>query len=232
MPLGYEEQRVYEPAIELKADHVIILDHNDNEDEEKVRGYRATVEKELEQEDIECTFRTVDLFDLYGVLGAVSDIITQKPADDIFVNLATGSKVSAIGGMIACMATGNATPYYVRARDYDGETPADTKPATELPAYPIEAPEPEQVRVLAYLSDEGSTTKRDLIKFGDEAGLPFVANHDVEEFKAKYRLLDNYIIDPLEERGYVELFKRGRKKYVEITELGDDTRRGFEYLIK
>lgn len=230
-PLGYEEQRVYKPAVDLKADRIVILVHNDNDDESKIERYSETVRSELERATIDYEFERVDLFDLYGVLGRIAHLITDNKNDEIFVNLATGSKVSAIAGMIACMATGEATPYYVRARDYEKETPRKADDPTELPAYPVEAPKAEQVKILAYLDEEGGATKRELIEFGEESGLPFVADHDVDEFKAKYRLLDDHILDSLENRGYVEVVKRGREKLVRITELGDDTRRGFEYLI-
>ncbi|PSP32480.1 hypothetical protein BRC64_06585 [Halobacteriales archaeon QH_10_67_22] len=50
--------------------------------------------------------------------------------------IASGSKVTAIGGMIACIATG-ATPYYVRAERYAAETDGDVaegiREVTQLP---------------------------------------------------------------------------------------------------
>ncbi len=63
-----------------------------------------------------------------------------------------------------------ATPYYVQAEDYGEETVSvGVKDSFELPAYPIEPPEPEFVSILDFLEEqrsEGNKVKiRDLNTF-------------------------------------------------------------------
>lgn len=79
-------------------------------------------------------------------------------ADDVYVNVSAGSKITAIAGTIACMATG-ATPTYARP-DYgpDDERVPD-EPLHEavaetfsLPTYPIGRPSREHVAVLQFVA--------------------------------------------------------------------------------
>ena len=133
------------------------------------------------------------------------------------------------------MATG-ATPYYVRAERYAAETDGDVaegvREITELPTYPMESPERQHVSVMDYLASEGEARKRDLIDFGREARLPFIAEREAANRKSEYRLLDSHVLDPLEANGYVALEAVGRSTRVSLTESGRNTLRAFQYLLE
>ena len=236
IPLGYERDRVVEPPIELSADVVVLLAHSAPENTKP--SYHTEVIEALEDASLEVKERSCDIFDLYACLGEVAETITKYREDEIYVNLATGSKVTAIAGMIACMATG-ATPYYVRAERYGPETDhPPTEPVSygvagidELPAYPIEGPAPQHIAILAYLHQEGRASKKELIEFSEEADLPYLRTHESDNIKGKYRLLDSHILNSLQENEYVEVKEVGRKKYVSMTDNGINTLRAFNYLI-
>ncbi|MFB6074447.1 MAG: DUF6293 family protein [Haloarculaceae archaeon] len=231
MPVGYENDRIVLPAERLRADRVVLLQYADETDHP---SYADVVRERLDAAGV--THETVpcDIFDLYDSIGTVAEVATEFADHDVFVNLASGSKVTAIGGMIACMATG-ATPYYVRAERYAAETDDDTaegvREITELPTYPMDSPDRQQVAAMDYLATEGPTSKRDLIAHGEEAGLPFVADYDADSRKGKYRRLDSHVIDPLAEREYVALDPVGRTTRVSLTDRGADTLRAFRYLL-
>lgn len=227
-PVGYENDRVVLPAERLAADRVVLLVEPDDDYPYPERVRSRLDDRGIDHETIDC-----ELFDLYDSIGTIAATITEYGDDDVFVNLASGGKVTAIGGMIACMATG-ATPFYARAKRYgeyaDGasEGIADI---SRLPTYPIERPTTEQVAVLDHLAREGARTKGRLIELGKAAELPFVVDHDASNRKAEYRLLDSHVLDPLVENGYVEIDAEGRSKWVRITERGENTARAFGYLL-
>jgi len=231
MPVGYENDRIVLPAQRFRADRVVLLAYEDETDHP---SYEQAVRERLEEAGIDHETVRCDIFDFYDCIGTVAELATRFADHEVYVNLASGSKVTAIGGMIACMATG-ATPYYVRAERYAAETDGDVaegiRSVTELPTYPMESPEPQHVAVMDYIDREDGARKRDLIDFGREAGLPFIAEREAANRKSEYRLLDSHVLDPLVENGYVSLEDVGRSTRVTLTESGVNTLRAFRYLI-
>lgn len=237
VPLGYERERVIEPPRRLNADKVVLLSHDEDEEEP---AYHREAREELQDANIELREHECNIFDLYTCLGAIAEIITDHEDDNVYVNLATGSKVTAIAGMIACMATG-ATPYYVSAERYgpdENEGPPEqpvsfgVRDIEELSGYPIEAPSEQDVRILSFIDHEGPVSKKEIIQYGETNELEFVADSETDSLQGKYRRLETHVMEGLNERGYVELTERGRETYVDITEDGKNTLRAFNYLIE
>lgn len=228
-PVGYENDRIVLPAERLDADRVVLLESAADDE----YPYPDRVRERLDDRGIDHATLECDIFDLYDSIGTIAAAITANADDEVYVNLASGSKVTAIGGMIACMATG-ATPYYARAERYGDEADGVSEGVAELsqlPTYPIDRPSREQVAVLDYLEEHGPTSKKRLIDFGRTASLPFVADHDASNTKAEYRLLDSHVLEPLAADGYVELESVGRRKRVHLTDRGANTLRAFRYLL-
>lgn len=228
-PMGYEIKRVLDPAFRLRADKVVIVGHFEHGEDGK--KCRSAVMEGLEKEGIETEQIECNIFDFYDALGTFGDLIHTYGRDDVFVNVSTGSKVTAIAGMVSCMIAG-ATPYYARAHDYSEDTPSDIGEITKLPDYPIDPPKAEQVQILDYLSSnkDDPPTKGDLINFAENSRLEFITESNVQE-KGKYRKIDTHIVDPLSERGYITVKKSGRSKIIKITEEGENAVRAFQYLI-
>lgn len=243
-PLGFEYARLREPILHWKADVVVAIDYSDGRRE---IPYQTALLDELAGNDrIDLDRRSCDLFDLYDALGAITGAITDYESDDVYVNLSAGSKITAIAGMIACMAS-EASPIYARP-DYgpDGERiPAEplhdeVESMFELPTYPIERPSALLIAFLAKI-DEGSedsshgryrgTSKKELIEFAREEEFPFVAQSEAATQKGYYRLLDRHVTAPLREKGYVETEQVGRRKYVSLTPQGENTLRAFRHFI-
>lgn len=246
-PLGYEHDRVVKPAVDYKADCVYLLEHDESDSEKP--EYHAILTEELQDAGITVRSVQCDIFDLYTVLGKVAEIITAHEKDEVYVNLSTGSKISAIGGMIACMVTResvNVTPYYVRAEGYTpddegkDETPVSYGMAaiSELPTYPIEGPSREEIAMLQYIAVEQPITKKRLIRHARQVVDRFRRNAeeksiqiDDDPYMGEYRLLDTHILDPLVERECIEITEVGRSKEITITEEGQNTLRAFDYLL-
>lgn len=230
MPVGYERDRVTMAAQQYKADQIVLLTHEEND--AGAQEHLVAVKDELESLGIPFEVVETDLFDLYSSLGEIATLITGFENDDVYVNVSTGSKITAIAGMIASMVTG-ATAYYIKAKDYD-EWPRGIEKTTQLPHYPIDPPEEEQVAVLTLLQRmevrDKEVTKGDVIHFAQHNALPFIS--ESSDGKGNYRLLDTHILDPLQERGYITERKQGRNKIIELTEDGKGAVTAFECLIE
>lgn len=232
MPVGYERQRIVKPAVKYRADKVVLIGHKGDAEGSDGADFWNNVRNDLHDNDIEFDdSRKCDIFDLYSSLGTIAEAINAHSDDDVFVNVATGSKVTAIGGMIASMVL-DSTPYYVRARDYENH-PTDVTGYLELPTYPIDAPETEQVDVMKFIQlcteHEGPPTKGEVIHFSEKAGLSFIRRNVAG--KGKYRLLDRQIVEPLWDRGYIDESEQGRSKLLHLTPKGEAALEAFQWLV-
>jgi len=102
-PVGFEIDRIIIPAVEMKADKVWLVVH-DNVAEDKASKYRDKIEKSLEEKGIKTEITYANRLRLFPIIKAVTEIIFKERKNDIYVNVATGSKIHAIG----CIS---ATPY-------------------------------------------------------------------------------------------------------------------------
>jgi len=238
IPLGYEEDRIVEPAISYEADIALLLEPDPDSEEIHQPEYHERVRAHLDDAGIEIENVKCDIFNLYSSLGTIAELADEFREHNVYVNLASGSKVTAIGGMIACMATG-AVPYYVRAESYAGgdENPVATgvKGIETLPKYHIEEPEPQHISILDYVSSQEPVTKHDLIDFGKREELPFISRYDTDGVqnpdRGYYRRLNTQIIEPLLTRGFIDVEKHSKYQYVAVTDSGSNQLQAFRYLL-
>lgn len=247
MPFGFEHDRIVEPAVAYRADRVVLLDWL--ADDVDRPDYHDDVIADLEAAGVDVDLHECDLFDLYDSIGVIARLVTAeaRPVDDadvgneVYVNLATGSKITAIAGMIACMVTGVARPYYVRAERYaSGTDPVGygMEVAIDLPTYPMERPDRQQIAVLDHLVEEGPQSKQTLIRFGAERDLPFIRDCDRPfddsgtPTKQSYARLRRHVVDPLSDRGFVAVDSVGTTRRVRATEDGHNARIAFGYVLE
>jgi len=233
-PLRFEYDRVLGPAERYGIDVIYLLEHDDTE--AVAPDYHDELVADLEATGVEVRTRTVDLLDVYDVLGVVTTLVASHPDDIVRVNVSSGSKLSAVGATIACMAT-DATAYYAHPEDYTRERdePESHGYAGDevLPSYPIESPTTDQVAVMAFL-DETNTErhaakKKDVIEYAEREGLSFLADNQPANDKAKFALLNANVVDPLVADGYLDVERVGRRKQMRLTETGEAALRAFEH---
>ena len=243
VPLGFEYARVKEPILEWRADVVVVVEYTESERE--IPYLERLLEELEENERIDLRVMACDIFDLYDTLGTLTEAIAEYRDDEVYVNLSAGSKITAIAGMIACMAT-DARPIYARP-DYGSE--AERVPEAplhdavaetfELPRYPITRPSNTLLAFLAYVDRETTETesgryrgvsKRELIEFALAREFAFVAASEATTEKGYYRLLDRHVVAPAREKGYVAVEKVGRKKFVSLTPEGRNALEAFRHL--
>ena len=152
---------------------------------------------------------------------------SRNGRDRLFANVSTGPRVAAVGVAMACMIVG-ARPYSVEPETHHHavrEEPltAGVERTVDLPLYPMDAPTHDQVAVLGRLyerSDADRTTdKWNLIEWAHDHELAFLKEAG-DSRTAKYRALETRVLDPLRDRGYVELEPVGRSDTVHLTGIG------------
>lgn len=228
-PQGYETQRVYEPAIESDADIVVLLIH-------PVRtaqgdDCKEEVMAELDEAGVEWKQEKCDFFDLYRTLKSFGRVIERYSDEEIFVNLSTGSKITAIGGAVACMATA-VQPYYVKVKGYEGRTiSTGVDEAVPLNIYPIGLPNIQYLEVMRFLEENDEVIKKDVLEFVQENEFPLLSRYSRKELRNNYGPLNREILDPLETRGMIVQKRIGQGKRVLLTEDGENTLEAFEYLL-
>ena len=231
-PLGYEYDRIKTPVVEYGADALYLL-------RDPSRGrteYHDRLASELTDAGVAVRSRRIDLGDMYDVLGEVTTIADGHADDIVRVNVSSGPKLSTVGAALACMVT-DAIGYHVHPDSRSH--PIEESPRTEgmamaeqLPTYPIETPTTDQLRILEYVDSTVETytpKKSDLIEFAEEESLDFITRSEPANDKAKFALLNNRIVDPLVEDGYLDIETVGRTKQVTLTETGRNALRAFRH---
>jgi len=231
---GWEVARIVEPLFDLKADKVVLICPTTDVFEADFE--REMIEDLQSMDRLEVELRQANGYDLDNTLQTFTQAIKDHEDDDVYINVSTGSQITAIAGMMAAQAS-DATPFYVNSSGADraaDEVQTPEEPVfpesggiTELPVFELRGPSPEQLRVLGYLRGHDGATKKDLIEFAEDEALPFIADTEAESDEGRYRLLESHIIDPLTKGGYVRIEKAGRKKEVHLKERGVDALAAF-----
>lgn len=237
-PLGYEHDRILLPAARYDADLLYLL--GPTTASSSTPAYHEDLVERLVDAGIETERVDVDLQDIYDVLGRTTTLAARHAEDDVLVNVSSGTALAAVGATIACMTT-HATAYTVEpesnAHDVQRE-PRTTGVANveALPDYPIESPTRAQIAVMDYLatqSEKGYTVrKRDLIEFAETADLRFMTDPPTTNRQSKYRRLQSAVVDPLTEKGYLDVRSAGRRKLVSLTDVGHSVYVAFEHKLQ
>jgi hypothetical protein len=225
-PVGYEIDRIVLPAKNLRADKVILLVH-ENPSEDKATKFYEKISEQLEKLNIEVVIEYHNRTALFQIIKTVKNLIIKESGNIISVNLASGSKVQAIGCMMASMMFNddkNVNPFYVEAKEYLGFSgkamSKGIKNIEYIPTYEIQKPEDRHIQALKIVVDNGGKiSKKDMAKKAVEKKLIIVNAENQNQ--ATFASLDKNIISVLENRwGFVKVNKIGRTRWIEITEEG------------
>jgi hypothetical protein len=181
--VGFEIDRISSAAIQEKADKVYLISQEEND---MGRAYLEENEKKLKEKRVTVEKRFVNnISELPDLLNAIKKIIESEDKDNlIFINISSGSTLSAIAGTISSMmydSERKITPYYVKPEKYlEGVAKRNElaprtkgiKNITEILTFPMKLPSKELMIILKHLSDSEinkiHVTKKDLIEFSKE----------------------------------------------------------------
>ena len=97
-PVGFEIDRIVLPAVEMKADLVYLVVH-DNLSADKAQEHHTEIQKQLKKKKIKTETVYANRLKLFDIIKVVKDIIQENRKDSFYVNVASGSKIHAIGCM-------------------------------------------------------------------------------------------------------------------------------------
>ena len=229
-PVGYEIDRIVLPAKQERADKVWLLVH-ENKSDDKAVPFVSKITKQLEKLRIDVVQESHDRRDLFKIIRVVKSIIEQEKGNEIYVNLASGSKIQAIGTMMACMMfndDSNVHPFYVEAANYPGfdtKQPLSTgiKDIVNVPPYSIKTPNQKLVAALQIITKHnGKLTKKVMATLAEEEQLITINAKENNHSMARFASLDKNIIQPLEEWKFIKTEKIGRNRWIKITPEGQN----------
>lgn len=227
-PIGFEAKRVSEPLVKMLADKVYLIKyiHKDNDDATK---FYAQIESEITHQDqrIQTVDVLLDVWNLYDCIEKFREIMLQEEGNHIYVNVSTGTKITAIAGMLSCMLWG-AEPYYAYV-SYDDRIKIKSGPEIvtrweTFPAYSINKPRSEFMLILDMLHRHGGTMKKhQIIKELEEANVIKKTEENGDELSApaKHSKLRSLLDPMVKEWGLVSVKARGRKSVVSIVPQGE-----------
>jgi len=228
-PVGYEIDRIVLPAKQEKADRVWLLLH-ENKSEDKAGPFITKITKQLTKLGIEIKQEDHDRRDLFKIIRAVKNIIEQEEGNEIYVNLASGSKIQAIGTMMACMMFNeneNIHPFYVEAKNYpgfEGKQPLSTgiKDIQNVPPYSIKIPEEKLIQALEIIKENnGKLTKKEMARIAESNKIITVNAQEKNHSMARFASLDKNIIQPLKDQWkFIDVEKIGRNRWIKLTQEG------------
>lgn len=244
-PVGFEADRVVIPAKEWNADKIWLLVQSDDN---KIGDYLSVIREALEDDGVEVQEVTHDRKDLFDIVRVTRRIIKQEQYNSVFVNLSSGSKMQAIGCMMACMMSNRKVdiqPYYAEpeAYSYQERPPSrGVKNVIEMPRYNLQIPSDMLVNALQVVQRHERIRKKDLLDKLVDAGVMTIVSdperapksemltvNAIEENRLVTGLarMEKSVIQPLLEWGFVEIYKVGRHRLVSLTENGKSAAKFF-----
>ena len=241
-PVGFEVDRIVMPAIELEADKVYLLVHN-NKSEDKAGDYIARVIKELKAEKIETEKVFADWRDVESITKEARKLFLSLSGNDIYVNIASGSKNHAIALDSAIMTMedqSNITEFSAESESYEGFKPGKSqlskgvRETKEIPKRQMVLPGKRLLGAMIIIHDYNE----------NEKGCSRTCKKDHEHIKKKIKKkqlakvciekgilpqagniltsLDKNIIQKLKnEWDFIEIEKIGQSYYVGLTDNGE-----------
>ncbi len=227
-PLGFETDRVVLPAVEMKADKVWIMIHNDPKQTE-AQPYLKEIKTRLKKENIDFEIMKVDRLNLFSTIKGVKEITADKQ-HTYYVNVSSGSKIQAVACTMACMMfneKNNLIPFYVQPKGYlalkGKQQSFGMKQIIDLPKYAIKTPEKKLIKSLQLIAQakKGKITKKELSELAEQEKLIEIGAKEKNRDQARFASLQKNIIEPLRDNWkFVTEDKVGRTRWIEITDEG------------
>lgn len=229
-PVGFEVDRIVLPAIEMKADKVWLLVH-DNPNDDRAKSFENEIKRQFKKSKISVEEIQTNRKDIFKILQSVKEIIKKEQQNDIYVNSSSGSKIQAIACMMACMMfneNNNLTPYYAEPEKYpvgkEKQQSIGLKNILELPRYQIFIPKQELIQALRIIKENnGRISKKEMARIAEQEKIIIVNAREENFEQARFASLDKNIIQPLvDEWHFVEIEKIGRTRWIKLTTEGNN----------
>lgn len=236
VPIGFEEDRVVLPALQMKAERVILISNTATLD----RGdkFRKSVTTKLKKAGIDVSLVRAPIFQLEDNMKLFSGLIKANCKDRLFLNISSGSKIQALAGYISAMAAKTegiqVVSYYVEPENYTEENPVKPisygcKRILSLPIFPLHFPSKE-IQFAITLLKEKPYSKLELAIAMARGGYieGDLLSHDKQkprDERARVSLqnsIDSRIVQQLLKERYATTEKKGKRVIISLTTLGEE----------
>ena len=218
-PIGRHLERIVEPLITLKADRVYLISYSEDD---KAAEFLKQTKQILKKNNIEVKTEFTDIWNLTSCIETFQKIIQNEKDNQVFFNVSTGTKITAIAGMISCMIEG-IQPYYAKAKYPSVEFPKkinlkEINEIVSLPTFIIEKPKKESIEILKLVENQ-ELSKKELIQILKENNTIKSQDGETLSKPAEHGQLKT-ILQPLFNAKQIETETRGRQSFVKITQKG------------
>src|SRR2546427_4477047 len=222
-PVGFEVQRVADPLARMKADKAYLITYRaDDPAHQCLVRIKESLSKQAVQ--IQLIEEYVNIWDLVQCIIKFKDVIRRERGNTVFINVSTGTKVTAIAGTIVSMLEGS-TPYYAKVDHTQQRHPIPTREKVddpfEVPVYRLKPPRPEAVKILEFIDkSNGFLKKKELIrKLREIEIIRPVTKPNLSQAAAHSQL--RALLDPLEKDWhFITSENQGRSSVIQLTEQG------------
>ena len=230
-PVGFEIDRIVLPAVEMKADLVYLVVH-DNLSADKAQEHHTEIQKQLKKKKIKTETVYANRFRLFDIIRVVKELIEKNRKDSFYVNVASGSKIHAIGCMMACMMfddRDNIHPFYPQAERYptfkgNEQQTYGVVENHQLPTYQLLTPKPDLLEALKIIKEHGGRIqKKVLAEKAEEKKILNIGARKENHSNARFASLDKKIIQPLLTTWrFIEEEKIGKNRWISFTDDGEN----------
>ena len=235
-PVGFEIDRIVIPAVKMKADLVYLI-ADENVATDKSTKFQTEIIKQLKKKKIDSKVVHANRLQLFDIIRVVKEIILNHRSDEFYVNVASGSKIHAIGCMMACMVFDdrkNIHPFYPQAKEYPAykDNEQQTYGVEEiygLPTYQLLTPNKDLIEILKIIKEnDGRIQKKVLAEIAEERKILNINAREENHSQARFASLDKKLIQPLKNTwNFVEEEKIGKNRWISFT---DDGKNASEFL--
>ena len=234
-PVGFEVDRIVLPAKQWKADKVYLLVH-DNKSEDKATAWIKDVKKELKSAKIESEEVYANWRDIEAITKVTRDLLLQLVGNNIYINLASGSKNHAIALDRAVMTLDEAQRekiemFYAESKSYIGfshpkQLSTGLREIKSVRSHRIVIPDEKLIGTLKIINDYQETEnspikKKQLAEKCENEGLLNISSNVNNRSQVLLTSLDKTIIKYLKDPWKaINEKQQGRNRLISLTDEG------------
>lgn len=220
--LNENTEMIMDAAVQSRADKIILIvnangiSNNNNSAIDQITNISARKKIELE-------IIYQKLTNLPSMIKLVKDIIVKEHANEIFINISSGTPEQVIGFSQAAGLFNhekNIRQYSCEIQEQKLRTFTQKYQIKEIPILEISLPEQPQRQALSIIVDNNKITKSELAQILHKKRIinskPGLGN----ELQVTVTSMNTNIIGPLMKKGFIKTFKVGRKHIIEPTDQG------------
>jgi len=217
IPVGFTKPTLLESMKNYKFNRVyLVLGSEKTKTEEKAGELADEIERDIKG-TAEVRRVKVDLDDIYASAAKIIELIKNemKEGSEVKINISGSMRTTAIACYLAASICG--ADVYIGLPKYSGDDVVGITKIVDVPLFPIKEVEGERLAIIKFLLEKKAISSIDeLISIIS----PEIFSKRGSKAYLKERSRISYHLKMLEENSFIKTAKKGKKKVLELTELG------------